>query len=76
MLNIAQRIDLMKLSVDLAKAEAGGAKGDDFSLAKAATEIFTTLKAVLEDGSVLGDTNIGDVKSVVDVASSIEDLIE
>ena len=76
MLNIAQRIDLMKLSVDLAKAEAGAASKENISLTKAAAEIFATLKAVLEDGSVLGDTNISDVKSVVDVASSLEELIE
>lgn len=76
MLNVTQRIDLMKLSVDLAEAEANFAKGDDIPLAKAATEIFAILKAVLEDGSVLDETNMTDVKSVVDVASSIEELIE
>ncbi len=76
MLNIAQRIDLMKLSVDLAKAEAATAKENEMSLAKSATEIFAILRSVLEDGSVLDETNITDVKSVVDVASSIEELIE
>ncbi|MEL6838384.1 MAG: hypothetical protein AAFP85_03780 [Pseudomonadota bacterium] len=76
MLNVAQRIDLMKLSVDLAKAEVNVTKNEDISLAKTATEIFAVLKAVLEDGNVLTDTDIGDVKSVVDVASSLESLIE
>ncbi len=76
MLNVTQRIDLMKLSVDLAKAEANVIKNSEISLAKTATEIFAVLKAVLEDGNVLNDTDIGDVKSVVDVASSLESLIE
>ena len=76
MLNTAQRIDLMKLSVDLAKAEASVIKDSDISLAKAATEIFAVLKAVLEDGGVLDGADISDVKSVMDVASSIEALIE
>ena len=76
MLNVTQRIDLMKLSVDLAKAEASVKKNTEVSLAKTATEIFAVLKAVLEDGDVLDDTSIGEVKSVVDVASSLEHLIE
>ena len=76
MLNVTQRIDLMKLSVDLAKAEASVIKNSEISLATTATEIFAVLKAVLEDGSVLDDTDIGDVKSVVDVASSLESLID
>ena len=76
MLNTAQRIDLMKLSVDLAKAEAAVIQGTDISLAQQATEIFGILRAVLEDGNVLDETNINEVKSVMDVASSSEDLIE
>ncbi|MEL7257379.1 MAG: hypothetical protein AAFN80_05970 [Pseudomonadota bacterium] len=76
MLNTAQRIDLMKLSVDLAKAEAAVMQGTDISLAQQATEIFGILRAVWEDGNVLDETNINEVKSVMDVASSIEDLIE
>ena len=76
MLNIAQRIDLMKLSVDLAKVEASAMTNNDRSLTKMATEIFSVLKAVLEDGSVLDETDINDVKSVMDVASEIEELID
>ncbi len=76
MLNVAQRIDLMKLSVDLAKAETAVLKNTDTPLVNRAAEIFGILKSVLEGESVLDDTDISEVKSVVDVASHIEDLIE
>ncbi|MEL6101937.1 MAG: hypothetical protein AAFV87_02150 [Pseudomonadota bacterium] len=76
MLNVAQRIDLMKLSVDLAKAETTVLKNADTPLVNRAAEIFGILKSVLEGESVLDDTDISEVKSVVDVAAHIGDLIE
>ncbi|MEJ6402048.1 hypothetical protein [Yoonia sp. 2307UL14-13] len=67
MLNVTQRIDLMKLAVDLTKFE----NGDADPLPERAKHIFSIFKEAVEAGNALDDTNITDVKAAVDVASGI-----
>ncbi len=76
MLNITHRLDLLKLSADLAKAQATTAQDASIPLASTTIEIFKSLRALLEDGNVLEDTNISDVKSAVEIASSLEDYLD
>lgn len=76
MLTIAHRLDLLKLSADLAKAQTSNSQRASKPLATSTIEIFGSLRAILEDGNVLEDTNIGDVKSAMDIASDIEEYLD
>ena len=76
MLNITHRLDLLKLSVDLAKAQAATAQETTNPLATMTIENFKSLKALLEDGTVLEDTNISDVKSALDIANSLDEYLD
>ena len=76
MLNVAQRIDLMKLAADLAKADHPDQSRAETPVQDRVVEIFTALKAAVEAGSVLDDTDITDVKSAVDVVAGLEDLVD
>lgn len=76
MLNVAQRIDLMKLAVEVAKAELPGAGDMSPKLLDRAVDIFATIRSVVESGSALDDTNMNDVKTAVDIASELESLVD
>ena len=39
-------------------------------------DCYAKVKAAIESGGVLDDTNITDVKAVVDVASDVEEFLE
>ncbi|MEX0316723.1 MAG: hypothetical protein AB3N21_02140 [Ruegeria sp.] len=76
MLNVAQRIDLMKLAIDVAKSEASGADQPAPRLLDRTLQAFTAIKAAVESGDPLDDTKITDVKAAFDMASEIEELID
>ncbi|MEX0366969.1 MAG: hypothetical protein AB3N22_12920 [Ruegeria sp.] len=76
MLNVAQRIDLMKLAMEVAKSEASGTDQPAPRLLDRTLQAFAAIKAVVESGDPLDDTKITDVKAAVDMASEIEELID
>ncbi|WP_171173708.1 hypothetical protein [Ruegeria sp. HKCCD8929] len=76
MLNVAQRIDLMKLAIEVAKSGALGTDQPAPRLLDRTLQAFAAIKAVVESGDPLDDTKITDVKAAVDMASEIEELIE
>ena len=76
MLSTTHRLDLLRLSADLAKAQATTAQNASSSLETTTIEIFKSLKALREDVTVLEDTNMSDVMSAVDIASSLEEYFD
>lgn len=72
MLTISQRIDLLKLAADLAKADRADA---ETPIAEQVTQIFETLRAAAETGDLLDATTVGDVDTALNVAVKIGDLI-
>ncbi len=76
MLNLAQRIELMQLATDIAKTKADWSVEKPNRLEDDVIAVFSKLRPCVEQGSALDDTSMSDVKTAVDVASSIGDLLE
>lgn len=73
MMTTAQRLDLMKIAADLAKS--AGSVGPE-ALDHNVVRVFRALRSEIESGDSLDDASISDVKSAVDIASSLDGLIE
>lgn len=76
MLTTAQRIDVLKIAVDMSKTMYNADGSKEPALDKMALDIFQRLKAEVERGDALDDADMTDVKAAVDVAASLGGLIE
>ena len=76
MLSTAQRIDILKIAVDLAKTARADQLERETQLSVQALEIYRSLKAEIEKANLLEDADMSDVKTAVDLASSIDGLVE
>ncbi|WP_306115708.1 MULTISPECIES: hypothetical protein [unclassified Roseovarius] len=76
MLSTAQRIDILKIAVDLAKTARADQPEQESQLSVQALEIYRSLKAEIEKANLLEDADMSDVKTALNLASSIDGLIE
>ena len=76
MLTTAQRIDLLRIAVDIAKTAHENSDEKARRLDLAALHVFRSLRSEIEKGNALGDASMSDVKNVVDVAESVEHFID
>lgn len=76
MLNITQRIELMRLSSEIAKAKFDWAETRTDALEDAVLVVFEKLRVVVEKDAEIDDTSMSDVKAAVDVVSEISGLLD
>lgn len=76
MLTLPQRLDLMKLATDIAKTKAGWSNNKPAKLEEDILSIYERLRPSVESGSAFENTSISDVKTAVDVASTIDGFLE
>ncbi len=76
MLSSAQRIDVLKIAVDLAKAARPEQPDQVNQLEVHVLAIYRSLKAEIEKANLLEDADMSDVKTAIDVASSLDGFIE
>ena len=76
MLSSAQRIDILKIAVDLAKTTRLDQSEKEKQLDVQALEIYRSLKTEIEKTNLLEDADMSDVKTAIDVASSLDGFIE
>lgn len=76
MLSSAQRIDVLKIAVDLAKAARPEQPDQVNHLEVQVLAIYRSLKAEIEKANLLEDADMSDVKTAIDVASSLDGFIE
>ncbi len=76
MLTTAQRIDLLRIAVDIAKTAHENSDEKARRLDLATLHVFRSLRSEIEKGNALGDASMSDVKNVVDVAESVEHFID
>lgn len=76
MLNANQRLDLLRIALEISRSMQGASKAAIQSLDETTVDVFRKLRAELERGGALDDTNMSDVKDAIDVPSSLDDLID
>ncbi len=76
MLTLTQRLDLMKLATDIAKTKASWSEEKPANLEEEVLSIFELLKPSIESGGAFENTSMSDVKTAVDVASTIDGFLE
>ncbi|MEM1046569.1 MAG: hypothetical protein AAGL24_10470 [Pseudomonadota bacterium] len=76
MLTSAQRIELLKIAVDISKTAYAADSQKEKPLDTLVLAVFRKLKSEIESGDGLDDTNMSDVKAAIDVASSLDGIID
>ncbi len=76
MLSLPERLDLLKLATDIAKTKAGWSEEKPARLEEEILSIFERLRPSIENGSAFENASMSDVKTAVDVASTIDGFLE
>ena len=72
-MNTNQSIDLLKISLEIAKSDqANGAEND--ALIDRIVENFDRLKKTVGDDALIGDTSMSDIKTAVDITEEIAEI--